>query len=105
MNEKPKFKDPDSEQHRKIICLQQNGKSRKEAFTQVMGFTPADLADYKAEQEAGIAEQEAKQAAEALAKAQAVAEEKKAKVSAKKAPAKKAKSSGKSTEKDGDDWG
>lgn len=85
------IRQPNSEEHRKIICLQQNGATRKEAFKKIMGFDAADLGKKEAEALATDAEIQAAAAEkEANAKKAEADEKRKAAEGMKKAPAKKA---------------
>lgn len=85
------IRQPNSEEHRKIICLQQNGKTRKEAFNEIMGFDATDLGKKEAEALATDAEVQAAAAEkEANAKKAEAEEKRKAAEGLKKAPAKKA---------------
>lgn len=90
------IRQPTSEEHRRIICLEQNGATRKQAFKKIMGFDAAELGKKEAEDlandaevQASAAEKEA-DAKKAEAKEKRVAAEGLKKAPAKKAPAKKA---------------
>lgn len=102
------IRQPTSEEHRKIICLEQNGATRKEAFKEIMGFDAADLGKKEAEDLATDAETQAKFAEdEANTKKSEADEKRKVAEGLKKVPAKKGsvkKAPAKKASKDDENW-
>lgn len=99
------IRQPNSEEHRKIICLQQNGATRRDAFKAIMGFDAAELGKKEAEDIAKDAEVQAKAAEDIANAAKADADKKRKAVPTTKPPAKKAtKPPAKKATKDEENW-